>query len=323
VLGDNFVAIEAISEHRVVRFHNPSVRDFAHGLLEENPEIYFQLLDSAVYFDQVLLLASYGGLSVAGTAPSDDTQTFPGIALALSTRPDSVVSALERTLGAPISGVGVHRSGHLRWIGNGEDYSPEARARIALSAIRKLALSVPNWLSRYIEALQDRWGRGLASKAEALELLRELDLVSPLTGEGLEEARLAKWFASTLDDPEDYAALREFKLLRPWLLTDEEFEELAEEVGDVLANAYFYVVENSSSAGELERRVHDLSSIADDYGLALEEYVEWSVYEDQFAELAQIEDWQEEGAEEDWRDERYAERAEDAAIDALFETLGE
>jgi len=52
----NFVSIDKSGENNIVKFHNPSVRDFINNYLSQNLVVIESLIVSAVYFDQLISL---------------------------------------------------------------------------------------------------------------------------------------------------------------------------------------------------------------------------------------------------------------------------
>ena len=52
-LQGNFVVLRRDRENDIISFHNPSVQDFVESYLDENPDLYENLLQSACFYEQV------------------------------------------------------------------------------------------------------------------------------------------------------------------------------------------------------------------------------------------------------------------------------
>jgi hypothetical protein len=320
-LEDNFIAVEAFGDERLIRFHNPSIRDFLHGRLNDDPWEYLALLDGALYFDQVMLLASYAGVEISRRGGRLPERDFAGLSLALSGEPDRLIAAMERTFLSKECGVSLLWVGNFRLPREPMPLSPEERARAVLVAVKALGIDIPAWLSEHIQASQDRWIRGAANKSEVLALQEALHDATPYDNRPGQGEQLKTWFMSTLDSPDDFRALDGLQRLYPGLLDDDDLLEAADSVLPMIEEEFRDAVDSASSAGELERAYDGLVQIAEEFGLDAHTLFDMDRYEERLQELAQVEDWQEEEAKERWRDERLARRSEDSAIHALFSTL--
>jgi len=319
-LEDNFIAVEAIGVHKLVRFHNPSIRDFVHRRLSEAADEYIGLIESAAFFDQVLLLGNYGGLELTSRGNQLPGKGFPELALALTADPQPLLNAMERTLHSPECGVTTMRSGGVRLVRENEPLSLEERARLVLVAVRQTRGDPPSWLLDEISDLASRWESRGADKQEALELIRELNRANAPPNALPTDDVVRDWFLGTLDESRDFAALQDLRLVKPDIVAEDDYLAAVEDAVTVIESEFWTSLDSAGSAGELERDFDDLSLLAENLGFDYGNLVDVEAYEERLKELQQIEDWEADG-DDQWREARDAARAEDAAIDELFETF--
>jgi hypothetical protein len=312
-----------LGEHKLVRFHNASIRDFLHLRLNENPDDYLDLVDSAPFFDQVVLLGNYGGLELTRRGFRTRERDFPDLALALTAKAAKLTAAFRRTFHSAECGITTLRAGGVRLARDSEPLSAEERARLALLALSALRLDPPDWLLDAIADLGSRWTTGGADKQEAIALIRELNRSSAPESAHPDEERLKTWFLSTLDAPADFKALKDLQRAKPDVLPEKDLDPVAHEVESVIEAEFWHAVDSATSAGELERVYEELDKLAAQFGRDLPELVDLDAYDEKVKELGEIEDWHEEQSRDEFRDERSARRAEEAEIAALFDTLGD
>lgn len=206
-----FVAIERVENTPSVRFHNPSIREFALDWLAEDHQSLAALVESAVFFEQLRQLHTQ---TTERMGQHGGTASRSGFHALLSGMRRQFVDAIARTIGGPSP---ERRS---EWDHSyGQMYRPPSgwfENRL------ECCLSLPNewkpdntWLVGQIKVLRDHWNAHEGGKSEAVLLLRHLraakrrvdrssDEFAGLT-EVVDEASAAldQWLASTLDETEE------------------------------------------------------------------------------------------------------------------------
>jgi hypothetical protein len=93
-LESNFVRTEQKDSDTIVRFHNPSVRDFIESRLAMSSPEVMELCESAVFFEQFVTLWNIGSLQAKTDAPYEGAPTIPSN---ISRQPDMFFKGILRT----------------------------------------------------------------------------------------------------------------------------------------------------------------------------------------------------------------------------------
>jgi Restriction endonuclease len=312
-LEGTFIDIIASGARRIVAFSNPSVRDFMLRYLDEAQDEFLKLIKASEFFDQTALLADYAGILDLGGEEGSD---FPGMALAVSGQPDPVVSAFERTFGAPECAAATRR---YRFVLPTErpTTSVEERMRLVLRALRRLGVDrIPDWVEVEVGALTAGLTSRTVNKNDALALVGDTKTEGSVFDEYTQGVR--DWVTSELDIAADFAALVQLRALRPDLVTDEELEARKDEVFQVVTAELAEAIEYANDADSLVSQVSELVGVAEEFGFDPSDLYDDDEYERRLHELS--------GPDEDWEPDHGGAEPDPvpdagAALDALFETL--
>lgn len=210
-LEGTFVAIEHVANTPSVRFHNPSIREFAFDWLADDHEGVAALVESAVFFEQLRQLHTQ---TIEALVVREDNKSRSHLHTLLSSMRRQFVEGIVRTVAGPSP---ERRSewDHAR----GQVHRPpsawfENRLQFCMSLPSEWRPD-NTWLIGQIKVLRDRWNAHEGGKPEAVRLLRNLRAASELLprssdefgnlAAGVEEASAAldHWLASTLEETEE------------------------------------------------------------------------------------------------------------------------
>lgn len=293
ILNGDFVRTQRHGGLEVIGFANPSLRDFVIGRLKEDSQVCRRLLDTAIYFDQVSLLAGYA-------------------------RGDTIkqerVTALRRTIGSESCVVETIR-GPAKQV-RGSIAAPILEGRLT-TAVEAGAGEDASWLVTQLWQIRDRWSHHRIGEGceELLEVLAEkaprepvLELVACLRDallggfESRDEARLWCWLAENFPDVcSDYSeqASNQF-----YTFADAEVDELA----------------RSQNEDEIEGGREDLKELANKFGCDFES-INMQAVDELLDQLAQYADAHEDEWRENYREQRYEAAQDDRFIEDLFDGL--
>ncbi|SCZ08871.1 Holliday junction DNA helicase ruvB N-terminus [Streptomyces sp. 136MFCol5.1] len=208
VLEGTFISIDREHEGAIsVRHANPSVTEFATHRIAEDREILQSLIDSAVFFEQLIRLYDHGAGGFLSQGNDD-------LKVALVGKKDSMASAMLRTYESdsphdPEQWVAANR---LR---QGVKGKIEDRARFYFRVDHKFDIGSKTleWIASH---LASHWRSGNGSKLEAARVFEEI-AQHRSSEEFIDELHDAyhDWLRSTLDDVDDWNMyldhLREFE----------------------------------------------------------------------------------------------------------------
>lgn len=295
ILDGDFLRTQRHGGLEVIGFANPSLRDFVIGRLRDEPRLCRDLLDRAIYFDQVSLIAGYG----QGDAISQER-----------------VMAIRRTIGSDSCVVEiVHGPG--RQI-RGTIAAPVVESRLAM-ALEAGAGDDRSWLDNQLRQLRERWaqhriGEGSDTLLELLgnskrpEVAQELAaaLRDALIGgfESADEARLWCWLAE--NHPAECAG----------------YEERAGTAFYTYADAEVEVLAQSRNEDEIEGGREDLKELASKFACDFEA-INMTAIDEQLDQLSQYADAHADDWKESYHEERYEAAQDDRFVDDLFDGLAD
>jgi hypothetical protein len=64
-LEGNFIVTDKVDDEILIRFHNPSIRDFIQEYLVRSPKVFQELLSASIYFDQCIELSNHNNTYVS------------------------------------------------------------------------------------------------------------------------------------------------------------------------------------------------------------------------------------------------------------------
>lgn len=204
IMEGTFVSVSMTFGTGTVDFHNPSVRSFVLDWLGQDRTLATDVVDGAVYFEQVSRLHQYAtgtrGSGVTAEPGSAALERSVGLASA------NVSAGLVRLVASPSP----EHSGHWRTATDGRIYIevPVSEWReTRLEAIVRMPTEVrpPGaWLAEQLSAVAEHWRQGSGQKAHAVKLLRTVGTgtAAEIPGEVVRDAgkALDDWLVDELDD---------------------------------------------------------------------------------------------------------------------------
>lgn len=281
-----------------VSFHNPSVRDYMKGSLED-PLVLNRLLPNACFFEQVELPLAYALADPSGA-----------IAAAVHKVPAAYLPTCQRLIGAPYAATGANSS-----------IDRERRLSRYLQACRLFSQGPDlSWLTVELDALAARWRRMDGNLREAVDLLKELPA-------NVEPHRYTEWLAATkvlllsgvAGVREFHLAFRSFAEAFPLQVDEDTLEQAAVTLGNIVSEDAEEPSRHPKSSAELEELIADICDAADYFSTDLEREVE-ELKEEQQA-MAAREDAEMELQMDDYRGRQPSADTSDGAIIEMFQTL--
>lgn len=293
ILDGDFVQTQRYGDLDVIGFANPSLRDFVIGRLKDDPHLCRRLLHTAIYFEQVTLLAGYA------SAEMIEPERVPALRRTISSEP-CVVTLIRRS------------GGYVRGVLAETNF--EGRLT---NAIQSGAGEDASWLGAQLRQLRNRWaqhriGEGcealleLLSEKVPLKQLQEVVacLRDTLLGgfESREEARLWCWLAENFPDIcADYVEQASDVF---YSFADTEVDELA----------------RSENEDEIEAGREDLKELAEKFGCDLEA-IDMHAVDERLDQLSQYAEAHEDEWMERYREESYEAAQDERFIEDLFDGL--
>lgn len=331
-LEGTFVRIGANAEERIVTLQNPSIRDFLLGYIDREGHELHALLTTCIYFEQPALLAQYAAEQTTPLAAprldfewgSDSTPRFPGMAAALERDPSLLSGALTRTLDAPEL---------PRWLSSSlptavriasERFPFERRLTVLVTTVAGRD-GMDEFEARLREGLAEvieRWEAGVIRRDDATELIAALKRQSAFKTWFDEQAEtLRKAFAFDLSELTDYRALARMRRLLPSILDEEDESRIADEWTSWASDEADWIIDDADDEGELRRRIEELRLLGNEFGVQIEDHVDWDRYEERVTEFEEANEEDESIDAQSSPPEREDSLDEDEAIDALFQSI--
>jgi hypothetical protein len=202
-----FIALEHVEHVPSVRFHNPSIREFALDWIAKDKQSVAALVESAVFFEQLRELHAQAQESAGPSAGIASRSHLNGL---LGRMQRQFAEAIARTI------IGPSPERRSEWERRrGQVYRPpsawfENRLEFCLSLSNEWRPD-DTWLINQVKVLRDRWREHEGGKSEAILLLRHLramDLSANRRAsvhEVLNEASAAldEWLAFSLEDTDE------------------------------------------------------------------------------------------------------------------------
>ncbi len=311
-LEGSFTITERIDKDFVVRFHNPSVRDYLESRLEKDDQVVRSLVVSCRFFEQ---LSGLWNLAPAGN------RTYP-IRRFIAQDVSSFVESAERSFLTQSCGLMT-------------DWTPRERRALdvedRLETIVRVCAEISDAthadaLIRMTRIVLNRLAEGQGEKESLVALLEYLngaDKFGLKTEELIGTAR--SFFIGDLRSLDDFERFLEFREIVPNAVTDDDFDLATRTFSDVHFDDCYNEVWEANDPEQLEEYRTRLSSV----GNALS--VSTSVGEERISEkVSELEEQQaryEDHLYDEYREERafkeQEERGTDTEIDRLFDTLRE
>ena len=224
----NFISIDKSCEDNIVKFHNPSVRDFINNYLSENLIIIESVIESAVYFDQLLSLWKYG-------ENTESSAKFRNLILA---NKEDTISAIRRTItNEDCRLINISRKNRetykQRW-----NRSFESKARILCELLAAIDTNEGDALFHEIEAeIEERVTAKTADRGDLASYLlkaKSTKYINEIQPEKLNEA--VTFLSSNIDWMFDFDAF--VKLYEGWpeVIADGLYENVQKNLEDYVEN---------------------------------------------------------------------------------------
>jgi hypothetical protein len=305
-LDGTFVSSRAVGGDLLVRFQNPSIRDYMKGVLLDG-FLLDSLLGSLTFFEQAQWLLETSVDKTAATSLST-----------LQQRRAEIATSLRRLVAAPSCTAHVESSYPI----------PRARRTEASSASRievcaaafgaGMTKEEGEWLSKQLTGLAEEIaseGQLPAPCISLIEALIPLGLLSNADGGSL-LATVKQWALGDRRDLEDYTNVARLQRLLPGLFDAGDIDALREAFAS-LTSRYPEIVEDALSPDDLRLDARKLALVGSQFG------VDTEATEDALREMAnEMERDEDEGDEgTDWRRETPGVECTDNDLDSMFSTL--
>ncbi len=313
-LDGTFIATRKIRETVLVRFQNPSIRDFMQNLLFGG-ECLKEVLNSVVFFEQARWFAD--------TLREESPQAT---VLQLTSHVGAVVGAMETLIDAPSCSISVEGVGRFQRFSLLKSNRATRLAQFATAVQGANALEGAAFIAARIGDLADRLEAGNISASCCLEAAEPLKVLGHLAGEQGERFVKALKAASAdhLSDLDDFETVAGVIDAFPQLFGSAEVEEVQNAYSD-FAEAYAEGCVRGSYGIDDPESLREEASRVDYVGDLLK--VDTQVAQKRIKEhAAQIEAESEESR--GWDDDDgprgggSAEECSDRDIDSMFGTLG-
>jgi hypothetical protein len=315
----NFIDIVRKDSHTMVRFHNPSVRDFMNSYLATHPDEVIDILDSAVYFQQCVVLWTSGRRE--GSAPTSRD--------VLLSMPDALMGAMTRTFESGDCGFTPTR--YVRSDGalfKKRMFPLEGRLLSVLATAQSVesAATAPT-LARMLGYMFRRVLEHLKSNEGNKELLIKLLTFLKDSGLGLGEMQIEFLEASKqflmhdLQELEDFIHFAEFRRLYRDSVTQDDDDIMAERFRDFYPQDIKSYLEGDSSitSDVLFGYADLLSDAASSFGIRVDDEVEEiKGYAEQLEQESREEN---EGPEQDYEYPSTSREPSGGSIDSMFDAL--
>ncbi len=302
----NFLSSEKSRDNTIIRFHNPSVRDFLEKYISANDRILHALIESSIYFDQMPLLWESKG--------SDGSYSFRKT---IMTIPLQFIHVVNNTLNAKT----------CRLINRGENkVTYKARGKIsfetrsAFVAAVSATLGEKSGISLYravLRHVEDRIACGQADREDLVNLFKELirlNLVKQADRELLNKAK--HFFMTDFDWFEDFRYFCDFAELFPELISDADRLSVIIEFEKMVCSDLDYY---DNDPDTYRKDAYEIDLVSKKLGLDMSEQVK--ELEDKADEIeAEAEIHQDENDAEYWSGS-IGDYCADSDIDSMFSTL--
>ncbi len=307
-LESNFVRISKYGDNLVVKFHNPSIRDFLTNYIHENGQYAHELIASAIFFEQIVRL---WGSSFEGNESEKSRQMLMKMGQDLS-------NAVRRLLGSKDCRLSEVRrySGKLFISSKERDTVPlETRAIYALDIAQQLKLSDLN--DFVFTALVSNFPIGIHKGA--LDFLLKQISKKGIAPQKRFLEQVKQLLLKKLDDLDDFESAVEFTGLFPENVSEEERESLREGFESCYQELVDKICSRVSDPDEIRQYAETLKNVGEELDVDVE--YEYDLMREQASENEGESQEDDGGAYDSWRDaSRELERTEDE-IHSMFDGL--
>jgi len=307
-LEGNFIVSERSRDKILIRFHNPSLRDFLENYLSEDELIVTDLIQSSVFFDQALFLWECN-------KEDSEASCFKGMILKHA---EYFVSLLRRVLSSKTCRLINYTSENLRYKDRWS-ISFESRvvlvAEVAAASGNHTATKLLEELIGSLEKLFDNNSAKPEDLSKLLKRLKELKLIdSEIHISLLEKAK--RYLMGHLDWWDEFKAFCDFENLFRELVTDEDKKFVIKEFEGVAHSDWDYL---SDAPDNYRDDAHQIRSISKKLGIDMSERVK--ELEDKADEMEASGEYATDEHDYEYWGSQSGDYCSDQEIDSIFNTL--
>ena len=216
-LEGNFTHTYQSGESTIIRFHNPSVRDFLEQYFEEESE-FVRALRSAVFYEQVVWLWNYGGRD-------------GDLRIKKHVDAKELISALRRAIDSPACELCNIQSYGKTYKGTRKSSFEERFLNLTKLSNQSQVAGFADFLGELLESWQKRLSQNRPDKGEAMDLLETLERLNLCSAKKhpVLYQDLKSLFMKRLYYPEDFDPWLRFADTHSRLVSDEDREAVREE----------------------------------------------------------------------------------------------
>jgi hypothetical protein len=313
-LESNFIQIQKWGDKSVVKFHNPSIRDFLENHLATNQSDVRDLLSGSVFFDQIVALWE------------QEREEGPSVHRVLKQLPEEIRNSIKRTYLSPDSRlINVHRGSGIVTDKHKNPLSLETRLVYALQIESELSADNSSNISRQmLETVLDRLKKSQGDKHALLLLLSRLkksELWYEVSQEDfLQQAK--EFFMQDIGSLEDFGCFVDFEKDFSDVITGTEREEIIDQFSGFMTREIEWLSRDAKDPDLIKESIPTLQKIAGAFDMNIESDVEemQECMEALYEKIAEEADYYANQYEDDGESLSRAERM-GGDIDALFDSL--
>jgi hypothetical protein len=311
-LENTFISLtrSKLEKYLLVSFYNPSITDFMNYKLDSSSSDVIELIQRAVFFDQLEHLWRR-------SKERDGSTEFrlQGLRASLRVAKTPLLEAVQRTIDSPSPHFESYRiHGQTERQFRRAPWSRENRIATAVALAEDLEIQLPiDWIASQILRCAEKWAKGEGDKSGSEAIARRGLSFSPQVTEAFRH-----FFMSSLEQEEDYARALSVAALRPDLIRESELDILREEFDTFAYDQKSYILHDADDA-DIARSIWDeVLGIAQELGISLSGH---DAVEERIGELESAERGPDSYDPGRLEDDKLLRHDEDAEIADLFETL--
>lgn len=308
-LESNFIRINRTGDNLVVKFHNPSIRDFLNNFLLENPMYVEDLINSAIFFDQIAEL--WGG----------------GLDRGVAAKTRSALEGLREDLGAAVNRLLDSKGCRLIDVYRGARDVAVIKERMPAPfetrAIYALDISFKLDLKGVTELIFCKLTKHLSvnPNRSALDLLLERIAKKGINPTSEFLSAVKKLLLDNATGLDEFESAMDFKWNFPGSISDEEIETLSLKFELEYERIVEGILENDSDPDQLKRYAEVLDKLGDAFGIDVAS--EYESLREQASEIEASYNLEDDGRYEGWREGARESLTQEDEIRSMFDGLRE
>jgi len=313
VLEDTFIQLLLDSSGPLAKFHNASIKDYLLGVLDSNDDLLSQLVQSAVFFEQVELLHDYrNGLHQGWRAGR--TVEFSGIRSWFRNNGEQLISRMWELFESPSIR---YRTVQLRTGDLVTERESDLARRLStvVAAAGEHGVDTVGWLPRAFELVVNESVSGKGNRVSFADLVIQLgpDLLSEIPIADISSSQ--DWFFEEFLGDEDFAAYNALLESGNYWLPRFHQDQIADIANVFVHGELSFVADNVDDPEASFTALETARTIASEYDVELDE----GLVAEAEAALDRFGNWDDDDGDGGWRPS--TSRSAAADIDALFESL--